>query len=423
MDEFVLTLIRFTAYVAPFFLIPLTFKFGLGVFGNLAGIINDRSRGLFDRQKKARAERNARGWNAFKTGTGEGRVRQTSGFRRVGTGVGAGLKGRYGFGERGAQARSQIAGLAAQEQIMKDPRWSQINENDDALHAATYSSQSAARKALSERFRGQISSKDIDKRVAAAKANGQALSSAEARAQLEAEADNRATSAAAAAATSIGFGRSQAIAAAQQLATTGTGYTDIADQAETIARASGGDKSTAAAIAGYNNFISKQKGRHDLAPGAGALIGISQAAMSQSSHDTKVQAEAITEDAWKSGSLYTIANGKSAATKNFTAHWERQLKEGYATGDTIKMQKARTALHEMKAMIPNASGENANILNESIARMELATKDYLEVTPSTSGTGGPSSSRTTLDFQQIDQAAQTQARTYQRPDEHTLGGS
>jgi hypothetical protein len=46
--------LKIIAFIAPFFLIPATFKYGMGVFGNLAGIINDRSRGVFDRQRKFR---------------------------------------------------------------------------------------------------------------------------------------------------------------------------------------------------------------------------------------------------------------------------------------------------------------------------------------------------------------------------------
>lgn len=51
--------LKILAFIAPLFFIPATFKYGLGVFGNIAGVINDRSRGLFDRQKKYRAQKRA----------------------------------------------------------------------------------------------------------------------------------------------------------------------------------------------------------------------------------------------------------------------------------------------------------------------------------------------------------------------------
>ncbi len=53
------------AYVLPYFFIPLTFRFAGGILGNLSGWVNDKSRGLFDRQKKYRAETAAKGHERF----------------------------------------------------------------------------------------------------------------------------------------------------------------------------------------------------------------------------------------------------------------------------------------------------------------------------------------------------------------------
>lgn len=50
-------LLKITAYVMPYVLIPLTFKFAGGAFATLTGAVNDRGRGLFDRMKKSRAKR------------------------------------------------------------------------------------------------------------------------------------------------------------------------------------------------------------------------------------------------------------------------------------------------------------------------------------------------------------------------------
>ena len=46
--------IAFTAYFAPYFLIPFTFRLAGGALGSLAGVVNDRGRGVFDRLKKQR---------------------------------------------------------------------------------------------------------------------------------------------------------------------------------------------------------------------------------------------------------------------------------------------------------------------------------------------------------------------------------
>jgi hypothetical protein len=392
-SDLFITLIQVAAYITPYFLIPATFKFGLGVFGNLAGMINDKSRGLFDKQRKYRQGKRAKNWDDFKSGTGQGfgNWRQNSAFRRVGTSVGSGWEGRYGFGQRGAQARSQIAGLAAQEKIMKDPRWSQINEYDEAQHALTYGSRSAA-------IRGLMTDRGLSR--------------------------DEAERASAAAAASVGFGRSQAIAAAQQLATTGTGYKDMEDQIKTIARATGGDKSAAASIAGYNNFISKQKGRHDLAPGAGTLI---EAVQQRIDGTTPAKSpHQLTEHAWNSGSLYSIANGKSAATKNFANHWKQELIDASTSGDEGRLLKAAAAVNEFKAMQPNASGENSNIINDllndssvkGIMEAERQEIKPVRVRDPNDPTKFVWQNRATISS--IADAAQPQARTYERPDPHNL---
>ncbi len=56
-NSFFTQLLVIITYILPYFLIPATFKFAGGIFANLAGIVNDRSRGFFDRQRKFREER------------------------------------------------------------------------------------------------------------------------------------------------------------------------------------------------------------------------------------------------------------------------------------------------------------------------------------------------------------------------------
>ncbi|MCW1908712.1 MAG: hypothetical protein KIH63_005225, partial [Candidatus Saccharibacteria bacterium] len=50
------SLLIITAYLAPFFFIPATFRFAGGIFGRISGMANDRTRGLFDKQRKFRQE-------------------------------------------------------------------------------------------------------------------------------------------------------------------------------------------------------------------------------------------------------------------------------------------------------------------------------------------------------------------------------
>ncbi|MDB5170379.1 MAG: rane protein of unknown function [Candidatus Saccharibacteria bacterium] len=47
--------VGFAAYFAPYFLLPLTFKFAGGALGNIGGFVNNSSKGGFDRLKKFRS--------------------------------------------------------------------------------------------------------------------------------------------------------------------------------------------------------------------------------------------------------------------------------------------------------------------------------------------------------------------------------
>ncbi|MES2971850.1 MAG: O-antigen polymerase, partial [Patescibacteria group bacterium] len=74
-NDFLATVLKLTAYVGPYFFIPALFKFAGGIFATITGMANDKSRGLFDRQKKFRQKQfghaleRAKQDNYFKGGT------------------------------------------------------------------------------------------------------------------------------------------------------------------------------------------------------------------------------------------------------------------------------------------------------------------------------------------------------------------
>lgn len=92
-------ILKLLAYMLPYAMIPFTFKFAGGVLGNLAGMINDREKGLFDRARKKRAERAERAVRKPKAYV-QGK-RYDSARRLQGWSSGAGLGGRY-LGRRAA---------------------------------------------------------------------------------------------------------------------------------------------------------------------------------------------------------------------------------------------------------------------------------------------------------------------------------
>lgn len=258
------------AWIAPYLLIPFAFKWAGGVFGNLAGMVNDRGKGALDRLKKGRAEDRAKGWNAFKTGTGTRFGQKNALARGVGTRIGAGVgggRGVFGTGftkaqkERGKARLDQMNRENSISQVMKNPAWNGVNQDDNALHAGI----------LLEDMNDADAKEAMITRLAASEMKkNPGMSVAQARSKVAGEADR---SISAWKASGLG-GRAAAIAASQQLVSTGTGYEDMNDMAKTLARASGGNTSTATALAGFANSETKRVGRGDLAPSFGTLSGL-----------------------------------------------------------------------------------------------------------------------------------------------------
>ncbi len=97
--------IAFVAYIAPYFLIPLTFRLAGGAIGTLGGAVNNRSRGAFDglknyrgnkmKQRRSNAAERARTGNTFK------RAPSNSWRSKLNAGVqGVALSNQAGFDPR-----------------------------------------------------------------------------------------------------------------------------------------------------------------------------------------------------------------------------------------------------------------------------------------------------------------------------------
>ena len=106
---------KIIALVAPFFFIPATFKYGLGVFGNIAGIVNDRSRGFFDKQRKSREGSRSKAWTE---------ARQGNRFRG---GTDNNLRGK--FNRRLAQGLNAPGAIMEQGALFKPRNWGTAGTN------------------------------------------------------------------------------------------------------------------------------------------------------------------------------------------------------------------------------------------------------------------------------------------------------
>jgi hypothetical protein len=318
------TLIKLVAYVGPYFLIPAMFKFAGGLFANIAGMTNDRSRGLFDRQKKYRAEKAAKNWGDFRKGD---RAWRPQSFNTLGRRIDAGFKGGYGFGKRGAGALD-IRSRAAAQAAMKDPLMEQLQFDDDGVLAM----------AVSEGNRGRSKQALIDYRDTLRRHGKDE--------EADKWTDDRIDKAVATAA-SVGFNRSNATAAIDMMGRNKSfslagGAAGMETMLTATSGLAGGNKQMAENLMGSFEFNSRQAGRmdlgmHDYATGTPNLAG-----------------------AWGKATLSQHAQSAGPSLGAFAD----SIREDFASGDSAKKAEAAIRAVEMQNMLPYAHASNQGVITQ-----------------------------------------------------------
>jgi len=326
-----------------------------GLVQTLTGVVNDRSRGAFDRLKNFRGKKMKENFGAMKSGTrfaDNNPLSRT--FNTTTQGLGTGVKGHFGLGGRGGEARDQASRKAATE-LMKTAEWQAIKEDDTAKEAGTYNSETAAVRGLMAR--------GVD--------------------QAEARRAARAVK------TSIGYSRASQIASAMGMSDTGTAFVDNDHQASVLGRASNGNASTAASLAGYANFMNKQKGRHDLAPGFGELHSAvrQEAGLEQGPRNNAERAARtarLMSASMRNADPVTLARDRTPGYKNMlehaaTTYQQAQTRHAAAVASgnqreqqeaLLQAQDAERFLYEQEQSKMYASGENASALAEITQRVD-----------------------------------------------------
>lgn len=406
------SLIAFAAYFGPYFALPFAFRLAGGAVGQIGGLVNDRSRGAFDRLKGFRKQQTAQNLSDMKYGKRfegkswiPGSRTAARAFNRSAIGVGTGFKGGFGFGERGRQAIDQTRRLGAAD-LLKSPEMQGIIHNDDALMAASYANASEAQKELTTRFGGDA---------------------------------ERAERAVRAVQSSIGFGKPQSLAAFQAAVDTGTAFENLEDQVSTIARVGGGNPSSVSAMAGFANSRNKQVGRFDLAPGFANLDSLSQVA---AGHKVLPSSGSVSlgdahEAAWNSGSLYQHATAKPKDVTAAAEHYGNLL----TTGSAAEKERALVFFKELEALQPNATGDVQKVVKQALdthrntiyaettalaaspASPATDRAEFAEVTRVDPTTGGVVRSRVATGATRPESGAERVsrvARTYERPDPNVI---
>lgn len=321
-NGFVTLFVQIAAYITPFFLIPAAFKAGMGAFGTLTGMLNDKSRGFFDRNKKYRQGARQQNWQKFK----EGRLNANAISR---------LNGVQGFGRKlGAFQASDnkltlLRNLGNQQgaawqaadstwkdivrgRYDKDERTAASKENDDQQQAQTYFDETSARANIARDWKWAVPT-----------------TPAEQQAQQE-----RIEAAVQAARNNGGFSESIANAALRAAGRTGTAIDDIEVLQTNAFRVANGNRGTASSLLGEINAVTKQVARNDLAAGYSVHMDL---------YD-KMQAGTITADDFQKAHLQaaldmdgvTFMRMKKKGVTNGAKALQQEFDQAVAAGDNAR---------------------------------------------------------------------------------------
>lgn len=342
-DRIITPLFKVAAFVVPFFLIPLAFKYVGGVLGNLAGMVNDKERGMFDRLKKQRQGLYKQGGDQLKSGTLTNRGGQ------VGEGIGRGL-GRLRSGPRGwvpgRSGRRHAEGVMAgarnvqAAEAAKDPRLQQLALSDDhgnAVLALSGGTNQGAEQASRDLMAGWIRQ---------AEERGETVDHG----RLE---EQRRRALASARGTGINKGNAQvAMGTMMQNKARSVGGGDWATVQSGIDRLHGANTTAAEQQSNYVQYLGREAGRADLGY-ASAVDG------------GGVQADA--QGTIRRAGTGKIMAGYGAAVQYTTADSARRFNENLGAGraeDTIEAAAELAAFRN--SANPTTGTENKEILSQSL---------------------------------------------------------
>lgn len=280
-------------FVAGYGLLAAVPRFVGGAFANISGMINDKSRGSFDRLKNFRAGRVEKNKDALSRGerfknAPESSLRSGINSASEGVATFAGSSNKMGF-LRNKQARdvaySQRRGVM-DAQFMKTDQFAGIQHDDDVLRAVASGRNEQDSRANLKRIYG-MEDGDIDRAIAGAKNAG-------------------------------GFSAVRQQAATKQLAAIGTGFDDMDQMHQTIAAAAHGNTGSMAGMVGDMRASSKKAGRFDLGgPGQGTHMKLMESVMKNGGEkaDPKLVQKAYVEAA-RSTDNQTLMRGKPTSTAN-----------------------------------------------------------------------------------------------------------
>lgn len=366
--------IGFAAYFAPYFLLPAAFKLAGGTLGRLAGSVNDRSRGGFDRIKNFRnntqKRRATNAINRAQTGrvfkqapAGSVRSRLNTGVQSAALLNKAGMRPRRIVSNiRGARTTSDMQQML--EGSEKNEQYRTVKGNDDWLAAATHGRGTDADARAYLKDRGQ-SGPELERGVS-----------------LIRQAKN-----------SMGE-RAFATAAAVDNAATGTGYAGgTGEMLSAIANASGGDMALAGSMLAMAKGKAEGARRYDLSgAGFGDMYGqmnnINNAkSPTESAAAIQNASDYLTDKALDANGPGAMLAGRGQSVKNLVPAMQRRVRRA---SDAVKAapvgsEERNNAERQYKQVLASTAGlldvsaqvspENARMLANGLLSANVATAE------------------------------------------------
>jgi len=358
-------IISFTAYFAPYFLIPFTFRLAGGAIATLGGMVNDRSRGAFDRLRGYRANKTQQNLHDLANGN---RIKADNWAANAFNDTARNIANLPSAGFNPAKMRSRMRAAASAhglgelgEYMEKNSAFNAIKGNDDYLQATM------------ESEGGGHHEDDWRRYLQAHGYTGEGL-----------EQSVQAIRAAKRGVSNEIFERAVVVANAS----TGTGWKEGSSAAmmADINRVTGNDRQTATAMLAQMRGAAAQSGRQDL---VGSGFGTQASVMNRMLNDGMSAEDA--NDEIHQGTIFTKNGGdwtrqRGTSAQNMAPAIVRRIKRGHAAvadakrrGDVAGEAQASRELAQDYANLTNlheslnhSSPENARILADSVLTKEGA---------------------------------------------------
>lgn len=306
-------LIAVIAYFAPYFLITTAFKMAGGAIAQVAGMLNDRSKGAFDRLSNYRANKVSTNMSNMARGQRfQGSNPLARSFNATTFGATTLAKSKvkgtvlnpFSYATRSGRQRARMAwsNAAGQQRNLYAKQYAKSDAaqvsrfNDALLRAQTYANAAEALAHMSTDF--GMDENDVKRAVSAARANG-------------------------------GFGQMQQINAVNALFSTGTGYDNLRQAVESIHRVSGDNEEIAMGLIGSGNATSGDVGRADLRPSFGEYVRLYNA-MRERGEVTNDEIQDAYVQALKENDMFGpngIVRGKPKAVQNLAPALAKAIKD------------------------------------------------------------------------------------------------